>query len=139
MRLLMLLVTVCLLSVSDISTSYARGAGVFQWDVIPGSLMLTDADLDMYGCFFLETKLTDKFPSIDGVETMLDIYKCREKKVGVYRFANSRIYAVATKINGQSIEACIDEDGLGYCTILVGPDEDFVLDFSAYGVGKDAY
>ncbi len=121
---------ICVLALGPLENAY--GAGPF--DIVPGEALPTKEDLLARGCRQQEILSADKFPQIPGVETTIRVFQCGERSFALYELQNLKCYAVASKQKGQPLEACIDEDSLGYCTRTVQEDEEFLIDFAAYGV-----
>lgn len=103
-------------------------------DVFPGTPMPNETDLEAHGCILIHEYSADKFPQVPGPETTINIYRCAKRMLAVYQFSNLRIYAVAIKTERMPVEGCIDEDALGFCTRIVQEDEEFSVDFKAYGI-----
>ena len=128
-----------LLTIVSISTVYAQQKDI---EILPGMVMPTDISLQNIGCVQIKSYPVDKFPQVPGPETTVTLYRCINSQFALYRFDNLQIYAVAVKTQNNTIEACIDEDSLGYCTNVVQEDEEFTIDFAAYDIKTkhfDAY
>lgn len=116
---------------AHIQYGYAQQTSI---EILPGMVLPMDNDLQAAGCVQIKSYSADKFPQVPGPETTVILYRCGDRQFAIYQFANLNTYAVAAKARNNMIEACVDEDSLGYCTRVVQEDEEFSINFPAYDV-----